>query len=377
MKTFRPLTVLVLVLPLLAVPCTGAPAASVPENNSAGQAVQPTINKRISAADSCFKYDGRFDFSDSNAPVVIWQASRIRTDFDGDALTLLFDDAKGQNFFNAQVDQSNTIVALNQGAALQPVTLSGLGPGTHELTLFKRSEAAAGTVRFRGIEIAPTATVRAPQPKPGKLKMIFIGDSITVGACNEDGPADQWATRRTHNSAFSYATLTAAAFGADYRNIAVSGMGIETGWVEPKAGEIWNRLYPDPASPPASLSGWIPRVVFLNFGENDGSFSSAHGRPFPTNFTAGYVALVQAIRKGWPAAEIVLLRGGMSNGANNVSLHRAWDSAASLLEANDKAVSHFAFKHWTVNHPRVADDRIMADELVAWLKQQPFMRPYR
>ena len=192
-----------------------------------------------------FRYEGRFDFSDSNAPVVIWQASRISIDFEGDAIRLLFDDAKGQCFFNAQVDGSNTVVEIREGTPAQPAALSGFGAGRHHLTLFKRSEADAGTVRFRGIEIAPTAKAWLPAPPDYKLAMEFIGDSITVGACNEDGATDQWDNRRTHNAAFSFATLTAEAFNADYRNIAVSGMGVATGWVDMKAGEIWDRLYPN------------------------------------------------------------------------------------------------------------------------------------
>jgi hypothetical protein len=47
------------------------------------------------------------------------------------------------------------------------------------------------------------------------------------------------------------------------------------------------------------------------------------------------------------------------------------------LEATDRAISHFVFAHWTRNHPRVADDRALADELIAWLKQQPFMQACR
>jgi len=35
------------------------------------------------------------------------------------------------------------------------------------------------------------------------------------------------------------------------------------------------------------------------------------------------------------------------------------------LEAADPAISHFVFAHWTHHHPRVADDRAMADELIA------------
>ncbi|MGH7994168.1 MAG: GDSL-type esterase/lipase family protein [Limisphaerales bacterium] len=333
---------------------------------------------RIPAADERFHYEGRIDFSDTNAPVLIWQASRLGIDFEGNAIRLLFNDAKGQNYFNARLDASNTIVEANEGLPVSPATLSGFGPGRHHLELFKRSEANIGTVHFRGIDIVPPAKVWAPTPPHYPLAMEFIGDSITVGACNEDGAADQWEDRRTHNCALSYATLTADAFAADYRNTAVSGMGVAVGWVPMKAGEIWNRLYPKTDSPMANLHAWIPNVVFVNFGENDGSYTSAHHQSFPTNdFTAGYVALIHAIRAAYPEAHIVLLRGGMFNGARNESLRKAWEAAVMQLEASDKGVSHFVFKHWTSTHPRVADDRVMAGELSAWLKEQKFMQPYR
>jgi lysophospholipase L1-like esterase len=377
MKTIKPLLAAFIISGFLTMPVAGAPVASAVAVGSPDQIARDGRTNWISAADPRFRYEGRFDYSDSNAPVVIWQASRVRLDFEGDTLALFFDDAKGQCFFDAQVDNLNTVIEVSAGKPVNPVMLSNLGAGRHHLMLFKRSEAMAGTARFRGIEIAPTAKAWSSSPTPYKLKMEFIGDSITAGACNEDGAADQWENRRTHDSAFSYAALTAAAFAADHRNIAVSGMGIVTGWVDPKAGQIWDRLYPNPASPRADLSQWTPQIVFVNLGENDGSFPRAHGQPFPTNYTAGYISLVQAIRKSYPAAQIVLLRGGMANGAQNESLRQAWDAAVTQLEAGDKAISHFAFKHWTANHPRVADHQAMADELIAWLKPQAFMQPYR
>lgn len=332
--------------------------------------------RTIAASDLRFHYEGRFDFSDTNAPVAIWQASRISLDFEGGSLGLLFDGAKGQCFFNAQVDGSNTVVEIREGIPPQPKTFSGLGKGRHHLTLFKRSEASAGTVRFRGVEVGNGAKIWATKPPAYKLKIEFIGDSITAGACNEDGSIDQWDNRRTHNAASSYAAMTAEAFAADHRNIAVSGMGISTGWVQPKAGEVWDRIYPNPTSPHADLTKWTPQIVFVNFGENDDSYSRSRGQPFPTNYTDGYVALVRAIRKAYPDACIVLLRGGMFGGGQSEPLRTAWESAVAQLEAADKGVSHFAFKHWTSNHPRVADDRIMADELIGWLKQQKFMQTY-
>jgi lysophospholipase L1-like esterase len=371
-----------LVLALLALD-----SCTVRHNPSATQNFQPQpiapertadrLTLRIPAADARFRYEGRFDFSDSNAPVIVWQASRISLDFEGDALGLLFDDAKGQCYFNAEVDGSNTVVEIREGKPVTPATLAGFGPGCHHLVLFKRSEADAGTVHFRGVELAAGEKAWAPPPPAYRLRMEFFGDSITVGACNEDGDTDQWDNRRTHNAALSYAALTAAAFSADYRNIAVSGMGIATGWVDRKAGGVWDKTYPNPASPRANLTQWVPQVIFVNFGENDDSYPRAHGQPFPEGYTDGYIALVRAIRTASPATHVVLLRGGMYGGAQSEPLRQAWESAVTQLEAANPAIRHFVFKHWTHNHPRVADDRIMADELIAWLKQQPFMQAYR
>jgi lysophospholipase L1-like esterase len=366
---------------LLLAFCTSQPVRSESAGPPSGPPVQQHAKdgliRQIPASDPRFRYEGRFDFSDTNSPVVIWQASRISLDFEGNTLGLDFTNATGQCFFNATVDGSNTVVEIREGKPVTPVTLAGFGPRRHHLVLFKRSEADTGTVCFRGVELAAGEKAWAPPVPVYRLRMEFFGDSITVGACNEDGSADQWDNRRTHNAALSFAALTAAAFSADYRNTAVSGMGIVTGWVDKTAGQVWDKTYPNPASPRADLTQWIPQIIFVNYGENDDSYPKAHGQPFPAGYTDGYIALVHAIRAAYPAAHIVLLRGGMFGGAQSEPLRLAWESAVKQLEAADPAISHFVIKHWMPTHPRMADDRVMADELIAWLKQQKFMQPYR
>ena len=331
----------------------------------------------IPASEECFRYEGRFDFSDVNSPVVIWQASRISIDFEGDTLTLLFDRPTWQNFFDAKIDNSTTIVEVNDGMPPKGTTFTGLGKGRHHLLLSKRSEANAGSVHFNGIQIDDGAKVWASASVAYKLKMEFIGDSKTVGACNEDGNTDQWETRRTHNGLLSYAAMTAEAFDADHRNISVSGMGIITGYVDVKAGEMWNKIYPKASSPLADLKAWVPDVVFVNLGENDESFTREHKQPFPVDFNDGYISLVRAIRAAYPKAPIVLLRGGTMSGVNSAPLNQAWKYIVEQLEANDKNISHYVFKYQAKLHPRVAEDRKLADELITWLKQQDFMKSYK
>ncbi len=337
----------------------------------------PTM-QLIPADDSRFRYEGRFDTTRPAAPVVVWQASRIAIDFEGPALGLRFEGVEGQSFFDVTVDGTTAVFGVTNAGPLRIQFPQPLGPGRHRLTVFKRSEASAGHARFLGIEIADGMHAWVPAAPNYKLKLQFIGDSITAGACNEDPGEDQWTDRSTHNNARSYAAFTAAAFSADYRNIAVSGMGIVVGWVKPLAGQTWDRVYPVATSPRADLTTWAPDVVCVNFGENDASFTTVNNRPFPApEFTAGYVSLVRAIRSAHPAAHIVILRGGMHGGAKHEDLRRAWTAAVEQLEAGDPKVHHFVFNHWSGPHPRVADARAMADELIAWLQAQDFMAAYR
>jgi lysophospholipase L1-like esterase len=356
--------------PTIAAPAEAASAVAT-KSSQAGSALQ-----LVAASNPCFRYEGRFDRTDPAAPVVVWQGSRISIDFTGDQLVLCFDTVNDQNFFDVHVDDAQAVLAVPVGANQRlscPLPLTG---GHHRLMLFKRSEAAAGTARFRGIEIATAADVAMPATPGHRLAMEFIGDSITAGACNEDGAADQWENRSTHNNALSYGAMTSAAFLADYRNIAVSGMGVVIGWVPSHAAEVWNRVYPDARSPRADLAAWTPDVVFVNLGENDDSFTHAKGMPFPPTFSSQYVALVRAIRDAYHSAEIVILRGGMFGGAKSPALRQAWEIAVAELERTDPRITHFVFQHWTSTHPRVADHRVMADELISWLKGQAFITPH-
>jgi lysophospholipase L1-like esterase len=328
----------------------------------------------IPPSDPRFVYEGRFDFTDPKGPEVAWESDRIRIDFEGETLGLRFDRVRGQSFFDVQVDDAVWILALRHGGRQRLLLRHSLPPGRHHLTLFKRSEASAGTVRFEGIELAADGRVCPPAPVKYPLAMEFYGDSITVGACNEDGAVDQWTNRLTHNCALSYAALTAAAFSADCRNLAVSGMGIDIGYAPPRAFQLWNRVAARTNAPSADLKAWQPDVVFANFGENDDSFTKTRRFAFPPTFADDYVALIRQIRRAYPNARIVLLRGGMWGGANSARLRVPWENAVARLEAGDKNVTHFVFTHWSALHPRVPDDRAMADELIQWLKTQDFMR---
>ncbi len=328
---------------------------------------------QLGARDSRFVYLGRIDFSKPDDPVLIWQSSEIQLDFTGSLLMLGFKDARGQNFFDVEVDGSNTVLGLVESSGEEWKPIRASGAGWHHLRLVKRSEAAAGTVVFMGVVLDSDAKAARPAGPARPMRILFLGDSITVGACNEDGEMDQWQDRRTHDGDLSYAAFTARGLGAELENISVSGMGVVTGWVPETADQIWNRMYPNPGSVLADLAEWTPDVVFINLGENDDSKTRSEGRPFPPGFVEKYQALVRAVSSAWPRAELVLLRGGMTGGATSLPLRAAWQDAVQNLERSDPVIHHYVFRHWTKTHPRVADDQAMANELLQWLSTQKFM----
>ena len=329
---------------------------------------------RVGASDSRFIYEGRLDTQDPKGPVLAWQGSQVAVDFKGRDLAIDFGKATGQNFLDVRVDGRVWVAAVPEGGPTRVVYPLPLAEGLHHFSLVKRQEASAGSVQFLGVEVAAAGDVSKPPAPSYPLAVEFYGDSITAGACDEDGPEDQWENRRTHNALLSYAALTAEAFGAQWRNISVSGIGIATGWTNPlQAGQIWDRLYPKADAPVADLTLWVPDIVCVNLGDNDADFPKAKGKDFPSDFAAKYTDLIHKIRGAYPRAQIVLLMGGMESGSQSLPLHRAWNEAVAGLEAADPRIHHFVFKHWTVNHPRVSDHRILADELISWLKLQAFM----
>jgi lysophospholipase L1-like esterase len=358
MNLLRPWTVLAGVA--LAFSASGAAAPS-----AADLQFVPASNRH-------FHYDGRFDFADPASPVVIWEASTIAVDFDGDRANVRFSGVTDQVFFNATVDGATTVLALHKATPDATLPLAVSGSGRHHLVLFKRSEATAGTVHFNGLEIAQGARVHAPAVPRHKLRMEFIGDSITVGACDEDGPKDQWDDRRTHDAAYSWAALTASEFSADYRNISISGIGLATGYVDIVMGQVWDHVYPTPSSRKVDPGKWTPDVVLVLLGDNDDSYPRDHSLPFPSSFAEKYTDLIHAIRAAYPKASLVLLNGAMWAGTHSKELQPAWNAVVADLEARDPRISHYTFAHWTLNHPRVADHRALADELDAWLKATLF-----
>lgn len=317
------------------------------------------------------KRQGRIPRTEHPETVLVWQGSTVKARFEGRHLGLQLRCEGEQVHLDIEVDDAREQVSLAAGQGCHWVWPHPLGEGIHRLRIHKRSEAMAGQGILGGIEIEAQATLLAPEPESQSTRILFIGDSITVGACNEDGATDQWEDRSTHNHGNSYPALTCRELNWEHRCIAVSGMGICEGFVSVKAGEIWKRTHPDTSAPHHSPDGWEPDHICILLGENDSAFTREQGRPFPKNFQKDYEALVRDVAAEHPKASIHLLRGGMYGGANDPKLAEAWQAATESLKADIPNLQTLVFQHWSEQHPRVEDARLLARELMAHLRGKP------
>ncbi|SMF56048.1 Lysophospholipase L1 [Alteromonadaceae bacterium Bs31] len=331
----------------------------------------PACARQFSPDHSKIHYQGRIDFSQGQNPDLVWQGSSVEFTLKGEKLQLGFADVAEQAFFDLDVNGKTRLFKAENG--WHNISLEQ-GVKKHHIKLFKRSEANMGSARFTGIKADDKAKIITTKRNKPKKRFIFYGDSITAGACNEDGEHDQWQDFSTHNNRLSYGMFTAKALNASYRNISVSGMGISTGYVNVTVDQVWNRYNPKADAKPAWPAKYKPHVVFINFGENDDSYTAANKLPFPADFTERYVKLVKDMRKFYPKSHIVILRGGMTGGKKSERLIGPWQKVVAELEKNDNKVHHYVFDNWYYLHPRVSHHRAMADELSAWLLKQTWYK---
>jgi len=237
--------------------------------------------------------------------------------------------------------------------------------------LFKRSEAAAAPRASGASSWRPRPTLRhPPHPAIGWRWNSSATRLPSVPATRTAPPTSGKTAART--TMLSYGAMTAAAFNADYRNIAVSGMGVVVGWVPFRAAEAWTGSIRT-LNHSGRISLFAARRSVREPRRERRLLHSRQGRPFPATFSPTMLGWSGPIRLANPASEIVLLRGGMFGGAKSPALRQPWEAAVAELERMDPKITHFVFQHWSSNHPRVSDDRAMADELTAWLKHQPFI----
>jgi lysophospholipase L1-like esterase len=250
---------------------------------------------------------------------------------------------------------------------------TGLGAGEHTVTLFVRgmnelearwSPPLVSATTFLGFTV--TGGALAPTARPERLRIEFLGDSITEGvALHAQGPQGQDTPNWRTDGPRSYASLTAQKLNAEWRQVGFGRQGLSIGGNGgvPKVGDAFNWVY---AGVPRDA--WQADLVVINQGTND-QLNNVDG----ATFAPLYRSLLELVREAYPQAKIAALRPLSGGFGSEIEAQ-----VAALAGAGDMKVSYIDTAGWTSGgdftdgvHPNEAGSIKIADRLAAALQALP------
>ena len=249
------------------------------------------------------------------------------------------------------------------------------------IKIIKLSESMYSSVGISEISVFSDKQI---SPTDGdKLKIEFIGDSITCGYGLDEESSYAAFSTRTENFAKTYAYLASNAVNAECYAVAFSGYGVLSGFTSNGVIQdeyvIKNRYdkavtgmnFDDDYLYEWSFQKYQPDIVVINLGTNDASYCSTKERR--ERFCEEYQNLLIQIRENNPQAFIICILGDMNN-----SLYPSIKQSASdyVLNYNDYRISctTIAFEMGTYGstidgHPNIDSNILAAQTFEQYLKE--------
>lgn len=300
-----------------------------------------------------------------------WPGLYAEARFRGRSVTVRFDDSINRFRITLDGGRGGLVETARPGSA--DLRLSGLAPGEHVIRAEKISESFAPAV-FGGFFIGKEYDALPTPAGPSRL-IEFIGDSDTVGyggtAERRTCTAEQ--VFATTDSSRSFGPRVAAHFGADYRMIARSGIGLVRNSGGARAQTMpdqYPRALPNDGAS-VSTTEPTPDIVVVGLGSNDFGSPLQSGEPWRDrqalrqDFQTALIAFLRARHASHPAALVVLLAFG-EYGEDLVGAHRAAEEALKLEGARVVLIVLPKLDrrgcHW---HPSPRDHALIADKLTA------------
>jgi hypothetical protein len=356
-------------LPALFLACALISGCVVQETNSYSV-------RHYEPSDARIRITGRTLSNDS--VTMYWPGTSIKVRFYGTALKAQLRDEKGDNFFNVVID-NDSVFHIDLDTVKRFYTIvHGLPSGEHTIELIKRTEWDKGKTWFYGMQVTGGELVSLPEPTGRVIE--FFGNSITAGYAIDDTTGGDSPDGLFTNNLYTYASITARHFKADYYCTVKSGIGIMISWFPQIMPELYDRL-----DPTDSLSKWDfkkiqPQVVVINLMQNDSwlvnlpdheSFKKTFGKipPSGSQITAAYKSFVTKIRSVYPHAHIICALGSM----DATKKGSPWPGyvLTAVNQLNDPKI-HTLFFPYTgkPGHPRREDNQAMARDLIAFIEEK-------
>lgn len=333
----------------------------------------------ISFDDPRIQYEGRIGEKKGEAAELYWSGTNVRIRFKGTGIKALLEDYNGQNFFNIIIDgKSVRKIKIDSVKSLYSLA-ENLSPGEHVVELFKRTqinkEYNRGYTWFYGFQLNDGKVLLPPPLK--KRKIEFYGNSITCGHAIEDTTGGDSGAGIFENNYLSYAALTARHYQTQYSCISISGIGLMAGFRKVIMPEVYNLLNPFDSTDYWNFSKYTPDVVVVNLLQNDEAvisrpdneqFKKRFGTTAPTDgfIIQSYKDFILKIRTHYPDASIICALGSMGITRQGSKWPALVEKAVKELQ-DARIYTHFFKYKETAGHPRVNEQRIMADSLIKFI----------
>ena len=301
--------------------------------------------KFVSATDSNVLTEGRF-IANSGSISFCYPGTAFSIWFTGTSCRVQLKPSAG--YFVKSVDGGAYQKFDTYNGSQDPFTeitlAENLADGNHSVRIMLISEGLYCKPEIKGFVVDNNAKVLKPVRK--KLKIEFIGNSITCGYGVETNNPDNHFADSTSNFAKSFAGITAKTLDAEAMVVARSGIGIYRNYNENPAGSAWPmpRVYENALICDTTVQ-WTfsekPDVVVVCMGTNDLSTPGYDKE----KFTVAYVAFIKSIRKHYPTAKIVLCNSPMLHYEDGQALNDAiTNTISTLFRQNDTRVYRFEFQ---------------------------------
>jgi lysophospholipase L1-like esterase len=266
-------------------------------------------------------------------------------------------------------------------SAASTLLADDLADGTHEVEIYRRTEASQGEAVFSGFDFSTgTGALLAPPPA-AERRIEIIGDSISCGYGNEGPDMNCGFSPDTENHYLTYGAIAARTLEAELVTVAWSGKGVVCNYGDDATSCMdpmplyYDRTLPNRPESVWSFSAWQPQAVVINLGTND--FSTAVD-PSQADFEAAYAALLSDVRAAYPDALILCTVGPLLSGTD-LATARSFIANAVQARAAQGDTKVKAFELAPTNpsdgygcdwHPSLRTHEIMADALTATLRAE-------
>jgi hypothetical protein len=323
------------------------------------------------------RYSGRINFEDKKAPEIYWPGTQIEFMFEGEELKAKLKDEKGENYFNIVIDEDSLRYIKLDKEARYYTLAKGLPEGKHTIKLIKRTEWDLGKTWFLGLEITNGNLLELPQADRKIIE--FFGNSITAGYGIEDLTGGDSPDSIYTNNYNTYGAITARHFNADYYGTVRSGIGIMISWFPLIMPEMWDRLDPTDPDSKWDFSNMQPDLVVVNLFQNDSwlvnmpeepTFGQRFGEiaPDEVRIISSYVDFISKLRGVYPETPIICALGSMDATQDGSPWPGYVTTAVESLDDQNLHTLFFPYIN-KPGHPRVEDNRKMADQLIQFIEE--------